>query len=174
MITETDKNKKNDQNAFSLTRGFTLIETFVAVTILMIAVLGPMSILSKSLYNSNYLKNEMIATFLAQEGVEIMIDRRNQVGAATPENLASFLDKASSVSDNICLKSDPANPSYGYYADSSPCPAGEKTPFFRTVSVVEEASATPPGPTDQYLVTSTVKVAGRNTPIIARTRIFSW
>ena len=57
--------------------GFTLIETFVAIVVLMVAVLGPMALLSKALQDSRYIKDEITATFLAQEGVELMIDNRN-------------------------------------------------------------------------------------------------
>jgi type II secretory pathway pseudopilin PulG len=50
--------------------GFTLIETFVAITILMIAILGPMSIISKFYADSTYAKNQIAAAFLAQDGME--------------------------------------------------------------------------------------------------------
>lgn len=58
--------------------GFTLIETFVAIVVLTIAVLGPMTLLSRALQDSRYIRDEIIATFLAQEGVEQAIDFRNQ------------------------------------------------------------------------------------------------
>ncbi len=61
-------------------KGFTLIETFVAITVLMIAVLGPMTLLSRALQESRYLRDQMTASYLAQEGVELMIDNRNNFG----------------------------------------------------------------------------------------------
>lgn len=64
--------------------GFTLIETFVAIVVLTIAVLGPMTLLSRALQDSRYIRDEIIATFLAQEGVEQVIDKRNQ-GTLTTE-----------------------------------------------------------------------------------------
>lgn len=57
--------------------GFTLVETFVAIVVLMVVVLGPMSLLSTALKDSRYIKDEITATFLAQEGVELIIDQRN-------------------------------------------------------------------------------------------------
>ncbi|OJI09557.1 MAG: hypothetical protein COV08_00210 [Candidatus Vogelbacteria bacterium CG10_big_fil_rev_8_21_14_0_10_49_38] len=57
--------------------GFTLIEAFVAIVVLMIVVLGPMTLLSRSLFDARYIKDEIIATYLAQEGVELMIDKKN-------------------------------------------------------------------------------------------------
>ncbi|MFA5319093.1 MAG: prepilin-type N-terminal cleavage/methylation domain-containing protein [Candidatus Paceibacterota bacterium] len=54
-------------------QGFTLIETFVAITVLLIAVLGPMSLLSSALREANYVKNEVLASHLAQEGAEVVL-----------------------------------------------------------------------------------------------------
>jgi len=53
-------------------RGFTLIETLVAIAILMIAVAGPLVIASKGLYAALYAKDQSTATFLASEGLEIL------------------------------------------------------------------------------------------------------
>ena len=51
-------------------RGFTLIETLVAVMILASAIVGPLSIASRSLNNSIVAKDQISAFFLAQDAVE--------------------------------------------------------------------------------------------------------
>ena len=57
--------------------GFTLIETFVAITILVIAVVAPMSLVAKSLSVSYYVRDEMTASYLAQEAIETVRNIRD-------------------------------------------------------------------------------------------------
>lgn len=51
-------------------RAFTLIETLVAITILMIAIAGPLTVASKGLTSALDAKNQSVAINLAQEGLE--------------------------------------------------------------------------------------------------------
>lgn len=53
-------------------QGFTLIETLVAISILLIAVVGPISLIGDALHKLYYAKDEMIAINLAQEGIEVV------------------------------------------------------------------------------------------------------
>lgn len=55
--------------------GFTLIETFVAITILLIAVLIPLGVMSKAIEDGLFIKNKVIAYYLAQEGMELVINQ---------------------------------------------------------------------------------------------------
>jgi prepilin-type N-terminal cleavage/methylation domain-containing protein len=50
--------------------GFTLIETLVAVSILTIAVMAPMTLATKSLSSAYYARDQVTAYHLAQEGLE--------------------------------------------------------------------------------------------------------
>lgn len=56
--------------------GFTLIETFVAITILTVAVIGPLGVLSRAIADSAYAKNQITAYYLAQDGLELVINKR--------------------------------------------------------------------------------------------------
>ncbi|MBI2048693.1 MAG: type II secretion system protein [Parcubacteria group bacterium] len=50
--------------------GFTLIETLVAVSLLVIAIAGPMSLAAQSLSSAFYARDQMTAFHLAQEAIE--------------------------------------------------------------------------------------------------------
>lgn len=52
--------------------GFTLVETLIAVAVLMIAVAGPLTIANKSLTAALYSRNQSIASYLAQEQMEFV------------------------------------------------------------------------------------------------------
>ena len=60
-----------------LNTGFTLVETLVAVSIFSISILGMMSVLGSSIANTNYAKRKIIATYLAQEGIEYIRNMRD-------------------------------------------------------------------------------------------------
>ncbi len=51
-------------------RGFTLVETLVAVLILMMVIIGPMTIASRGIQGSYFANEQVTAVFLAQEAME--------------------------------------------------------------------------------------------------------
>ncbi len=57
--------------------GFTLVETLIAVSIFTVSLLGIMSVLASSISNTTYTKQKMVATYLAQEGVEYVRNMRD-------------------------------------------------------------------------------------------------
>lgn len=58
-------------------KGFTLVETMVAISILMLAILGPLSIAAAGLRNSAYARDQITAYYLAQEAIEFARDKRD-------------------------------------------------------------------------------------------------
>ncbi len=65
-------------------QGFTIIETLVAITILMVAIAGPLSIASKGLTGALTSRDQMIATYLAQESIEVVKNiRDNNIAAGS-------------------------------------------------------------------------------------------
>lgn len=59
--------------------GFTLIETLVSITILLIVIAGPLAITSSSAKSSAFSSEQVTAFFLAQEGVELVEKARNDL-----------------------------------------------------------------------------------------------
>jgi type II secretory pathway pseudopilin PulG len=156
MIYLIKKQKTRISPTSSSSRGFTLIETFVAITILMITVLGPMTLLSKALQESRYIKDEITATFLAQEGTEIIIYGRN--------SFLNLSDLAKDYSCNLMFNKDS-----GYN-----CKEGSLTIFEREIVIDDNYYNNPdPDGSDQYLIISTVKRNGfLNKDIVSTSIIF--
>lgn len=69
------------QNTFPTKRGigsgFTLIETLVAITILVLAITGPLQIASNALNSAFYVRDEITSYYLAVEGVEYIKNYRD-------------------------------------------------------------------------------------------------
>lgn len=51
-------------------KGFTLIETLVAISILTLATLGPLAIAAQGIQSAGYARDQITAFYLAQEGIE--------------------------------------------------------------------------------------------------------
>lgn len=64
-------------------KGFTLIETFGAITILVVVVLGPLSLLTANISDGALIKSQMTAGYLAQEAIELVINQRDYVKEST-------------------------------------------------------------------------------------------
>lgn len=67
----------HQQNSIKLVTGFTLVETLVAVSILTLAIAGPLAVSSLAISESQHARNQITASYLAQDGIEAMINIRN-------------------------------------------------------------------------------------------------
>jgi prepilin-type N-terminal cleavage/methylation domain-containing protein len=69
---------KSKFNKFSeLKRGLTLVETLVAISILTIAVVGPLGIIGQALHSSYYTRDQVTAYYLSQEAIEYVRNLRD-------------------------------------------------------------------------------------------------
>ena len=52
--------------------GFSLVETLVAISILLIVIVGPINLVVNSARSTSFANDQVLAFFLAQEGIEIV------------------------------------------------------------------------------------------------------
>ncbi len=98
-------------------RAFTLIETFVAISVLMASLVGPLTVSQKSLALSGYSRDKMTAYYLAQDAMEyirgVRDDNAKQGNAwsqfadrlspclITPSNVGCTLDSSQIFGINV-------------------------------------------------------------------------
>lgn len=172
-------------------KGFTLLEALVAISILMVAVSAPITIAQKGLSSAVYSKDQMIASYLAQDVLEYIKNKRDE---ASINDVNSNWDEVWEDADNslyLCLQSlgcqiDTVNDvvtaysetgflkkdiddrfySYGDITHNS-----ENTKFTRKVLIEKENNA------DQALVTVTVRWNGEadnKNKVEVKTLIFNY
>lgn len=61
----------------SLMTGFTMVETLVAISILLLVIIGPMTIAQKGIQNAYFARDQLTAVFLAQEAIEAVRELRD-------------------------------------------------------------------------------------------------
>ncbi|MCD5380991.1 MAG: type II secretion system GspH family protein [Candidatus Pacebacteria bacterium] len=59
--------------------GFSLVETLVAITILLVVIVGPMTISSSAAKSTSFASEQVVAFFLAQEGAELAQKARDDI-----------------------------------------------------------------------------------------------
>lgn len=158
--------------------GFTLVEMMVAITILLIAVVMPISLIGNALHNLYYARDQMVAINLAQEGIEAVRQVRdsNMLGSSSVPGIFSL---SSSVSYTVDATSatpltesvdaqQPVLIEGGFYKQGG---VGTATPFTRLVTITSVGD----GGTERK-VTSTViwKTGGQTGTITVSEYLFKW
>jgi prepilin-type N-terminal cleavage/methylation domain-containing protein len=91
--------------------GFSLVEVLVAITILLLVIVGPMQIIARSINSTNFATEQVNAWFLAQEGLElaqkgrddlVLGDFKDQINSTNvePAPMTEFLNKFSNCFNN--------------------------------------------------------------------------
>jgi len=147
------------------TEGYSLVETLVAIAILLLALVGPMTIAAKGIQSSIYVREQTIAISLAQEGIEAFVAARNDatLEAFSNDDLTTSWDWTTDGRIDSCRDADGCNIQYVdadpidsavactgangagcelYFDDSSSVRArytfdtdGERTPYSRAIRV---------------------------------------
>ena len=151
---------------YNLPRGFTLVETLVAISLLTISIVAPMTLATQSLGSAYYARDQITAFHLAQEAIESVRHVRdknillNALGTQTdllagfPPSGAPFIVDTldDSMNSGACSSGCPPLKNngelYGYGADSSWVP----TKFTRTVT----ATFVPGSSNDEINISVTV------------------
>jgi len=60
-----------------LVSGFTLIESLVAISVLLISIAGPISLAQQSMSSARLTKNQIVAFYLAQDAIEFIRSKRD-------------------------------------------------------------------------------------------------
>jgi len=123
-------------------KGYLLIESMVAITVIVVGLLGIFALLSKSLSLNRVINDRYVASYLAAEGVEIvknLIDNNVLSGDSWNKNLRDGnyqFDYSASILPSDC--GDICNKVFYWDASQkaySLAPAGQRTNFIRKVSL---------------------------------------
>lgn len=93
------------------TKGYSLVEVLVAIAILLLALVGPMTIAAKGIQSASYVREQTTALYLAQEGLEAFTSMRNSASnlALSSSNPASAWDWASISALDECKAANGCN-----------------------------------------------------------------
>ena len=135
-------------------KGFTLVETMIAVTILTLAIAGPLVTASRAIVAAQIARDQLIANYLAQEGIEYVRAMRDdeylsayQVGGADVSATAwdNFLNGSDAASISHCQNSacmfDPSRAmGTGSGLSLTPCSGASCTPLYLSSGIYTEQS----------------------------------
>ena len=98
------------------TKGFTIIETLVAIAVIMLAIVGPLTIANKGLVAAISARDQVTANYLAQDALEYLKNIRDN-------NLLAAVDWMRGINES------------GMCEYSSSVPANSKSCFIETATV---------------------------------------
>ncbi|MCF7865387.1 MAG: prepilin-type N-terminal cleavage/methylation domain-containing protein [Candidatus Pacebacteria bacterium] len=112
-------------------RGFTILETLVAISILVLALTAPLAIVAQALRSSYYARDQVTAYYLAQEAIEFLRNKRDNAGLQSSDTSDTWTDLFNAEGSPIInsagstnLKAYLVRGTSGYYLKqcSSTCP----------------------------------------------------
>ncbi|MEK7091441.1 MAG: hypothetical protein AAB900_00455 [Patescibacteria group bacterium] len=136
-------NNKKFKNQ-KLTAGFTLIETFAAIIILLIAILGPLTLLSRAITDGLYAQNQITSSFLLQEGLDLAINHWEQLTKDNFDINGSDINNCTKLAPCYVTVADSGDVSFKTFDNGSICFA--PNPDFTDQNIYQQTgSACDPG-----------------------------
>ncbi|MBI4118184.1 MAG: hypothetical protein HY455_01415 [Parcubacteria group bacterium] len=130
-----------------LHEGFSLIEALVAISVLVLALTGTMTVASKGLVSSDVARDQIVAFYLAQEAVEFVRNTRDNNSLAENDWLSRLEPACTATDCRIDVNATPPNDIVGC---PTTCPvlrlsasgiynhgSGNDTVFRRSVRIAE-------------------------------------
>lgn len=167
-------------NHSKTSKGFSLVETLIAIAILLVAVVGPIGLIGNALHNLYYARDEMVAINLAQEGIEVIREIRDSnmlassagvpawdAGIGAGEYIVSAASASPLTSDSYGAVAQAVNlDAQGFYVQD----AGITTQFKRLVTITTITSGS------EIKVTSKVTwtTGGQTGTISVSENLFKW
>jgi prepilin-type N-terminal cleavage/methylation domain-containing protein len=170
-------------------RGFTLVESLVAISILLVAITAPLTLVVKSLQLSNYATTRMIAGFIAQDAFEYIRNIKDTNGLQNPVNPWLTNIPSSCFYPNFCAIDTTVSSVSAFVACSN---AGNCTPLHRntttyayslnlsdpqtifTRSVQIKDSVNNPGSDKFVYITVSWSVSGFTKSVVTQTSLLDW
>ena len=158
-------------------KGFTLIEAFVAITILIMALVGPLAIASQSATLASVSQDQITANFLAQDAIEYIrwVRDTNELKGSSPSwisgldvcvngyNVSAKDAKACEIDSSYLGTTLHIQPcatnqctdilKYDVYTGLYGYTRGVDSPFTRTISILEPQNKSCPGCEEAVTVT---------------------
>ena len=120
--------------------GFTLVETLVALTILLLVIAGPMTVAQKGMQNAYFATEQVASIFYAQQAIEAVRERRDNLAleayANSAEDTALWPRDVNTNCANSCtLTYDRPTGNFALCSDPGQCGAITGTPFRRVITL---------------------------------------
>jgi prepilin-type N-terminal cleavage/methylation domain-containing protein len=166
-------------------QGFTLIEMLVAITVLLLSITGPLTIAAQAVFSANIAKDRLTAAYLAQEGIELVRQKRDTnaiqgnfwlngldaclaAGACYVGPHSGVVFDCAGSCPNMNFNSDSGSIAYGTYGYG----VGESSIFTRNISIEDLTS----GEVEEIRVTSEVEwqAGGRTHEVVLTVNLFNW
>ncbi|MDP1629309.1 MAG: prepilin-type N-terminal cleavage/methylation domain-containing protein [bacterium] len=162
--------------------GFSLIEVIVSITVFLMAMIGVIALISLNITHAALLRNRLIAANLAQEGIEVVRNIRDnnflaqEVASTTPWDLNLNYGNNWRVEYNSLVLfgsggNPPLNfhPSSGLY-DYNNNPGDTAASIFSRLINIQQINA------NEIRITSTVNWSerGRNFAVAVEDHLFNW